>query len=81
VPGVLSGLVFLAFVPEKNRQLCQAHSLKFGLKQMPPRFRRYLLGVGLFGAGDFAHTMLILAATQLLTPSWGPLTCENAASS
>jgi ABC-type antimicrobial peptide transport system permease subunit len=25
----------------------------------------------LFGAGDFAHTSLILLATQTLTPEWG----------
>ncbi len=40
---------------------------------MPARFRQYLVGVGVFGAGDYAHTMLILAATQLLTPGWGAL--------
>ena len=73
VPGVLSAVVFAAFVPEKNRSAPHAKTLKDGLGSMPPRFRRYLVGVGLFGAGDFAHTMLILAATQLLTPTWGPL--------
>jgi len=73
VPGVLSAVVFAAFVPEKNRTLRHARTLQDGLGQMPPRFRRYLVGVGLFGAGDFAHTMLILAATQLLTPEWGAL--------
>jgi len=30
-----------------------------------------LLGVGLFGAGDFAHTLLILLAVQSLTPTVG----------
>jgi MFS family permease len=73
VPGVLSAVVFAAFVPEKNRSAPHAKTLKDGLGIMPPRFRRYLVGVGIFGAGDFAHTMLILAATQLLTPTWGPL--------
>jgi len=73
VPGVLSGLVFLAFVPELNRTTRHAKSLTEGLSSMPRPFRRYLVGVGLFGAGDFAHTMLILAATQLLTPEWGAL--------
>ena len=33
-------------------------------------FRKFLVAVGLFGAGDFAHTMLILLATQKLTPTW-----------
>ena len=34
-------------------------------------YRKMLLAVGLFGLGDFAHTMLILLATQRLTPSIG----------
>jgi MFS family permease len=38
---------------------------------MPSSFRGYLKGVGIFGAGDYAHTLLILAATQLLTPTHG----------
>ena len=73
VPGVLSAVVFAAFVPERNRPAPHAKTLRDGLGRMPQRFRRYLVGVGLFGAGDFAHTMLILAATQLLSPHWGAL--------
>jgi MFS family permease len=73
VPGVLAGLVFALFVGERARNIGARHSFEFALRQMPRRFRRYLVGVGIFGAGDFAHTMLILAATQLLTPAWGPL--------
>lgn len=38
---------------------------------MPGTFRGYLTGVGIFGAGDYAHTLLILAATQLLAPTHG----------
>lgn len=41
------------------------------LKALPTRFRKFLIAVGLFGAGDFAHTMLILLAAQKLTPSLG----------
>lgn len=73
VPGVLSAVVFAMFVGERGRTTTTTHSFQLALKQMPKAFRRYLVGVGLFGAGDFAHTMLILAATQLLTPTWGPL--------
>jgi MFS family permease len=42
------------------------------IQKMPAQFRRYLVGIGVFGAGDFSHTLLILAATQILRPSWGP---------
>lgn len=73
VPGVLSAVVFALFVGERARATRSTHAFHVALRQMPKPFRRYLLGVGLFGAGDFAHTMLILAATQLLTPAWGPL--------
>ena len=73
VPGVLSAVVFAMFVGERARAQPTTHSFRLALQKMPTRFRRYLLGVGIFGAGDFAHSMLILAATQLLTPTWGPL--------
>jgi MFS family permease len=71
VPGVLSAVTFALFVAERGHTARPRHSFRLALGQMPQRFRRYLLGVGIFGAGDFAHSMLILAATQLLTPSWG----------
>jgi MFS family permease len=41
------------------------------LRGLPHRFRRYLLGVGIFGMGDFARTLMILATTQLLSPQYG----------
>jgi MFS family permease len=41
------------------------------LRMLPPSFRKFLVAVGLFGAGDFAHTLLILLATQKLTPDLG----------
>jgi MFS family permease len=41
------------------------------LAALPPAYRRYLLAVGLFGLGDFSHTLLILRAMEILTPSLG----------
>jgi len=73
VPGVLSAVVFALLVGERTRRTPTRHPFPHALRQMPARFRSYLVGVGIFGAGDFAHSMLILAATQLLTPAWGPL--------
>jgi MFS family permease len=73
LPGVLSGIVFGLCVSERGRTARARSSFALALRQMPASFRRYLVGLGLFGAGDFAHSMLILAATQLLTPIWGPL--------
>jgi MFS family permease len=72
-PGVLAALVFALFVHERPTVPEPARSLRLALSGMPAAFRRYLGGVGIFGAGDYAHTLLILAATQLLTREWGSL--------
>ena len=72
VPGVLAALVFAWAVPEKPRTKPRIFAFKEAMGAMPTPFRRYLLGVGIFGCGDFAHTLLILAATQLMAPALGP---------
>lgn len=73
VPGVLAAIVFAVFVSERVGVSHPHRSFALALRGMPPEFVRYLTGVGVFGAGDYAHTLLILAATQLLTPTWGSL--------
>ena len=71
IPGLLAAGVIAFLVKEKER--VQVPHISFGerLNALPRSFRRFLLAVGLFGAGDFAHTMLILLATQRLTPQYG----------
>jgi MFS family permease len=73
VPGVLAAVVFWVLVRERNRTRRPARSFRHAMRNLPKDFRRYLVGVGLFGLGDYAHTMLILAAVQLLTPLFGAL--------
>ena len=70
IPGLGSGVAFAIFVREKRSPPSQT---KFWatLKAMPRPFRRFLVGVGIFGMADYARTLLILAATQLLTPAHG----------
>jgi MFS family permease len=58
-------------VNEKERKPVPHISFGERLRMLPPRFRKFLVAVGLFGAGDFAHTLLILLATQKLTPELG----------
>jgi MFS family permease len=71
VPGVLSALAFALLVQERARNPRARPGFRHALSRMPAPFRRLLAAVGCFGAGDFAHTLLILAATQLLAPRWG----------
>jgi MFS family permease len=47
--------------------------LLIGLRALPHEFREFLLGVGVFGAGDFSHSLLILYAARTLVLDHGPL--------
>jgi MFS family permease len=71
IPGVLAVLAFLTLV--KDPEFSPNPALKFfsSLRGLPTRFKRYLGAVGIFGIGDFSHSLLILAATTLLRTSLG----------
>lgn len=71
IPGVLAVLAFLTLVHDPEHSPNPALEFAAALRTLPARFKQYLSAVGLFGAGDFSHSLLILAATQLLTPSAG----------
>jgi MFS family permease len=79
IPGVLSVASFALLVRDDRR--VPNPTLRFWgtIRPLPARFRGYLRVVGLFGAGDFAHTLLILAATQVLTPTMGVLRAAQVA--
>lgn len=71
IPGVLAVLAFLFLVNDPEQSINPRLKLLSALRTLPARFKRYLGAVGLFGCGDYSHSLLILAATQLLTPSFG----------
>lgn len=79
VPGLLAVLAFLAFVRDPERSPNPTLKFLSTLAGLPKRFKRYLVAVGIFGAGDFSHSLLILAATQLLTPSRGVIEAAQVA--
>lgn len=71
VPGILSVLSFAVLV--KDDRTLPIKTLRFwsSLRELPQRYRRFLAAAGVFGVGDFSHSLLILAVTQLLTPEMG----------
>ncbi|PKP77591.1 MAG: MFS transporter [Alphaproteobacteria bacterium HGW-Alphaproteobacteria-3] len=79
VPGLLAVLAFLTLVRDPEHSPNPAMRLFTTIKSLPARFRKYLAAVGVFGMGDFSHSLLILAATQLLTPSMGVLQAAQVA--
>ena len=71
IPSLIAVALIAFAVREKERKPVPHISFGERLRMLPPRFRKFLVAVGLFGAGDFAHTLLILLATQKLTPELG----------
>jgi MFS family permease len=79
IPGVLSVACFALLVGDSRRAPNPSVRFWVTLREFPNSFRGYLVAVGAFGVGDFAHTLLILAATQLLTPTVGLATAAQIA--
>jgi MFS family permease len=79
IPGIAAALAMAFLVREKERKRVAHVSFGQSLRSLPGRFKGMLAAVGLFGAGDFAHSLLILLATQKLTPSLGAAGAAGAA--
>ena len=71
IPALTAAALIAFVVKEKERKPVSHVSFGERLRSLPKPYRKFLLAVGLFGSGDFAHTMLILLATQKLTPTLG----------
>jgi MFS family permease len=79
VPGIASVLSFVVLVRETRRPANRQLRFWSAVRDLPKPYTRFLQGVGLFGLGDFSHTLLILAATQLLTPVYGAVRAAEVA--
>ena len=65
IPGMIATLIFAFVVKPKHRPANRELTFRASLKNLPPKFKLFLLAVGIFGLGDFAHSMLILRATEI----------------
>ncbi|MGA2482087.1 MAG: MFS transporter [Candidatus Acidiferrales bacterium] len=71
LPGLAAVLCFWLFVRERRTTAAVPRTFWRNLSTLPGPFRRFLVGVGVFGAGDFSHTLLIMYATRQLAPQIG----------
>jgi len=71
IPGFLAVACFWLLVRERPIAAKEKKSFLAGLATLPASFRKFLLAVGIFGAGDFSHTLLILYATRMLADEHG----------
>jgi MFS family permease len=76
LPGLVALLSFVLLVPSAKRATSDAsgsvsRSLGSSFTRLPRSFWFFLAGVFAHGLGDFAPTLLILRATQILGPGYG----------
>jgi MFS family permease len=71
LPGLIAVASFWLLVRERAIVAKPKRSFLTGVRDLPVAFRRFLFGVGVFGAGDFSHSLLILYASRMLTPAYG----------
>ena len=71
IPGVLAAVAFAVLVKRPPARVVATRRFGASLHSLPSTYWQFLGAVFLFGAGDFARTLLILRATQLLAPEMG----------
>src|SRR5271170_4070844 len=71
LPGLVAVVSFWLLVRERPITSKPRRSFWMGIRDLPVPFRRFLLGVGVFGAGDFSHSLLILYSSRMLAPEYG----------
>ncbi len=73
IPGLSAPIIFALMVRETGREPQPGKKLVASIRELPAGFRRFLICVGIFGAGDFSPTLLTLAAATLLRSSHAPV--------
>lgn len=73
IPALLSVAAIAFLVRETAERTPSPRPFLASVRGLPKRFIRFLYGVGIFGAGDFAHSLMILYAVAALTPTFGAI--------
>lgn len=71
LPGLVAVAAFWLLVRERPIVSKPKRSFLMGVRNLPAPFKRFLWGIGVFGAGDFSHSLLILYASRMLAPEIG----------
>jgi len=71
IPSLLAFLTMVTLVKETRRQEDKSSRFIKSVKNLPRNFKFFLAAVAVFGLGNFADSMLILRATDLLSPGMG----------
>jgi len=70
IPGLCATISILFLVKEKAKKSDTRNTWQ-SIRDLPAKFKKFLIPVGLFGISNFAVTLLILRAENLLSPVYG----------
>lgn len=81
IPGVLSIFVVVLLIKEVGVKSTTTKAMTFwtSLRTLPRRFRHLLVAQAVFGIGNFANALFVLAALDLMTPSLGSIAAASVA--
>jgi len=80
IPSALAFLTIALFVKETRKSSHEGHThFIVSVRSLPRNFRFFLIAVGVFGLGNFADSMLILRATEILSPINGAIVAGSLA--
>ena len=71
IPGAITVFIVLVLLQDVPRKAQPHLRILTSLKELPLEFWKYVAAVGVFGTGNFAHTLLVLHTVSLLTPEYG----------
>ena len=71
IPGTIAFLIVVLALRDIPRAAQPGLRVVASLRALPRAFASYLAAVGVFGVGNFAHTLLVLHAVRVLTPMHG----------
>lgn len=74
IPGAITVFIVLFVLRDIPRRPQPRLRMFASLRDLPRPFHRYVAAVGVFGLGNFAHTLLVLRAVAILTPVHGAAT-------
>jgi MFS family permease len=77
IPGAITIYIAVFLVQDRAGAHKAQQGLVTSIRVLPKPFHRFVGAVSIFGLGNFAHTLLVLRAVDLLTPAHGQVAAQR----
>jgi len=78
IPGAITVYIAIFILKDLPHQAQRSLRLWTSIRSVPSNYWVYLVAVGVFGLGNFAHTLLVFRAVKALTPRYGVVIARRA---